>query len=280
MRAIVMTLKTAIWLGWQEEANWTKTWIYILYAAVRPLSLCLIIFFLFKAVTDNPAADPNFISVYVGNAFYTIFLAVAGGISWVVIQDREHYRVIRDIYIVPTPYWVYVMGRGFIALMIAISSLAIILIFGQTVLGLPIGLGSIDWPLLAVAMALGIVAATAMGLIFAGLCLITARHSMLLAEGVGALFLLVSGVLYPIDFLPIWARLIGYALPMTYWMEAVRRAFGHGAFSASLEKLSTGADMILLTALTVVFTVASAKIFHICDEYAKRSGKIDQTTHY
>ncbi len=280
MYAIYTTLKTAIWLGWQEEANWTRTWIYILYAATRPLSLCLILYFLFKAVTDNPAGNADFLSIFVGNAFFTIFLAVAGGISWVVIQDREHYRVIRDIYIVPTPFWVYIAGRGVIMLLIALSSLLIILGFGRLVLGLPIILSQIDWQLLLPAMGLGIVSAVAMGLIFAGVCLITARHSMLLAEGVGALFLLVSGVLYPVDFLPLWARLIGYALPMTYWMEIVRRSFGHAEFSDALVGLSTKANMILLAGLTVVFCVLSAYIFRTCDNYAKRTGKIDQTTHY
>ena len=42
---------------------------------------------------------------------------------------------------------------------------------------------------------------------------------MIFTEGVGALFLLVSDVHYPVDFLPLWLRLIGYALPMTYKID-------------------------------------------------------------
>jgi ABC-2 type transport system permease protein len=272
--------KYAMWIGWEMEYNWTKKWIYFLYASVRPLALCLILYFIFRIISSNPAGQQNFVSIYVANAFFGIFIAVAGGISWVVIQDREQYRVIRYIYISPMPFWWYILGRAMVVLAVSLVSLVIIIAFGALVLRLPIGITHISWALLIPSTVLGVVSASAMGLIFAGLCLVTARHSMLLAEGAGAVFLLVCGVLYPVDVMPMWVKAPGLAMPMTYWMEMVRRSFGGYGFSPVLSGISNFPLMLCLFALTVFFCAASLGSFKLCERAAKRRGKIDETTNY
>lgn len=280
MRLVLATLRHAMWIGWEMESNWTKTWIYILYAATRPLALCLIIYFLFKTVNPQPATDPAFVSVYIGNAFFTIFAAVAGGISWVVIQDREHFRIIRYIYIAPSPFWLYILGRALIVLVISVLSLAIVVMFGTYVLGTPTGWSHINWPLLLPTSLFGIASAAAMGLIFAGVCLITARHSMLMAEGAGAIFMLTCGVLYPVDVMPAIARWFGMTMPMTYWMELVRRSFGGFGFSPVLAGVSDGALMAGLAVLATAFCAVAMWVFRLCEGNAKRRGVLDQTTNY
>ena len=280
MNHTIATLKNAMWVGWEMETNWTKTWVYFLYAAVRPLSLCMILFFIFKVATPDPAASQDFISVFTGNAFFTIFIAVAGGISWVVIQDREHYQIIRYIYVAPMPFWLYILGRAAVILLVSLASLVLILVFGAAVLSFPIGPEHIAFGLLLPATFFGVISAAALGLLFAGICLVTARHSMLMAEGAGAVFLLVCGVLYPLDMLPKWAQTMGIGLPMTYWMELVRRAFGGYGFSPRLAGMTDPALLTLLAALTAGFCVLAFGVFKLCEHTAKRSGKIDQTTNY
>jgi len=127
---------------------------------------------------------------------------------------------------------------------------------------------------------MGAVSAAAVGIIFAGLCLITARHSMLLAEGAGAIFLLICGVLYPVDFLPQWTQIASVSLPMTYWMELVRRAFGSYTFSPRLSRFSDASIMIWLALLTAAFCLVSLGVFKLCENFARRHGKIDQATNY
>jgi ABC-2 type transport system permease protein len=280
MSLSLTTLKNAMWIGWELEYNWTKKWVYFLYASIRPLSLCLILYFIYKLIATDPAGSQGFVSIFVGNAFFSIFIAVAGGISWVVIMDREEYRIIRYIYVAPMPFWWYMLGRATVILLVSLSSLTIILTFGAVVLGMPIGLTHISWPLLIPATILGVVSAAAFGLLFAGLCLVTARHSMLMAEGAGAIFLLACGVLFPVDFLPSWMQPVGMALPMTYWMEIVRRSFGGISFSHRLAAFSTTSLLVILFVLTILFCAAAFGGFKLCETHAKRTGKLDQTTNY
>jgi ABC-2 type transport system permease protein len=280
IRRYATIIKNAMWVGWANEANWTKTWVYFLYAAIRPLSLCLILYFIFRLISSNPAASANFISVFVGNAFFSIFIAVAGGVSWTVIQDREQFRIIRYIYVAPMPFWLYILGRAMVMLLVSLASLVITLAFSAIVLGLPVGVFDISWSILIPSTILGVVGAAALGLMFAGLCLITAKHSMLLAEGAGAVFLLLCGVLYPVDFLPRWAQVFGLAMPMTYWMELVRRSFGGYQFSPLLAPWSNTAIMAGLFLLTILFSIVALGAFKLSERAAKKRGKLDESTNY
>ena len=76
-------------IGWAIESNWTSPPLYLLYAAVRPLAMCLLLYYLFKVAAANPSADPRFAAIYLGDAFFAIFGMMASGLSWAIISDRE-----------------------------------------------------------------------------------------------------------------------------------------------------------------------------------------------
>ncbi|MDP8224473.1 MAG: ABC transporter permease [Candidatus Lernaella stagnicola] len=270
----------AMRIGWEIESNWTKWPLYLLYAAVRPLALCLLLYFLFKVVSATPADDPRFVAVFVGNAFFTIFGTMASSLSWAVISDREHYQLIRYVYIAPAPFKLNIMGRAVTFLIVALSSVVIVLVVGRLTLDLPIGLAQINWPLLMITSVLGVISTLALGLFFAGMLLVTARHSLLLAEGVGGMFMLLCGVLYPTTFLPGFLWPLALLSPVTYWIEGCRRAFGVTGFDANLAWLPTELLLLVLLALTVVTAAGGMKAFDFFEELAKRHGKIDQTTNY
>ena len=114
----------------------------------------------------------------------------------------------------------------------------------------------------------------------AGFVLITARHSTLLAEGVGGAFLLLCGVIYPIDFLPNAWQSVAKAIPLTYWMEGTRRAFSLPHFGQAMQSWSDVKVTAALIGLSVVYLVVAVLVFKLCSYYAKKHGKIDQITHY
>jgi ABC-2 type transport system permease protein len=272
--------RTSFWLGWENESNWTWRPFYFLYAALRPLAMCLILYFLFRIASPDPSANPAFVSVYLGNAFFTIFMAVTGGIGWVIIEDREFFRLIRYIVIAPMHYTVYLLGRTFLVLLVSISSLFVILLFGAFVLGVPISLSAVRWPLLLGSFVLGLASTASLGMILAAFVLLTARHASLLAEGIGGAFLLLCGVIYPIDFLPGPVRIFAMGIPLTYWMEATRRALYPVPFGRVLAGWTSGGLMAVLAATTALLVLASMLVFRLCFDYAKAHGKIDQITHY
>jgi ABC-2 type transport system permease protein len=280
MMGRLRAFRAAMTIGWQIESNWTKWPLYLLYAATRPLALCVLLFFLYKVVSEAPAADPHFVAIYLGNAFFSIFGTMASSLSWAVISDREHYQLIRYVYISPMPFVLNIMGRAVTFVIVALSSVVIIIGLGHFWLGLPIGLSQVNWVLLAPVLLLGMIATLSLGMFFAGMLLVTARHSLLLAEGVGGIFLLICGVLYPTTFLPWFLQPLAMLSPLTHWVEGCRRAFGLRGFDANLVWLPDWALLLVLAVLTVLTAIAGFKAFHWFEDYAKRHGKIDQTTNY
>ena len=280
MRRALAVLLTAFRIGWQNESNWTWRPLYFLYVLIRPMAACMILYFLFRVVSSNPAANPGFVSVYICNAFFTIFVAMTGGIGWVIIEDREWFQVIKYVYIAPMNFILYLIGRMLLVLLISIFGLTVILLFGEFVLGIPLAAGSIHWPLLAASFILGMISSAALGVMLAALVLITARHSMLLSEGIGGVFLLLCGIIYPIDFMPRILREVSLGIPLTWWMETTRRAFSRPAFGKMLASYSTGEALLIFLATAAILMVASSLSFRLCMGYAKKNGKIDQMTNY
>lgn len=279
-RKRLRAFRASMKIGWAIESNWTNPPLYLLYAAIRPLALCVLLYYLFKVINAEPSTDPRFLAIFVGNAFFSIFGTMAGGLSWAIISDREHYQLIRYVYIAPTPFVWKIFGRAVTFILVALSSVALIVTLGAWWLDLPLGLDHIRWPYLLMMLALGLPATLSLGLFFAGLLLVTARHAMLLAEGVGGVFLLICGVLYPTSYLPAWLRPLAWASPLTYWIEGCRRAFGVTGFDRYLVWLPDWLLVLILALLTALTAALSFKAFYRFEQYAKRHGKIDQTTNY
>ena len=284
MNLTLIQLAAAAKIGWAAESNWTRLPLFILYSATRPLAVCLILYFLFRAITGDPSNQSQFVAVYVGSAFFTMVISITAALSWVIIEDREHYQLIRYVYITPMRLFVYMIGRALPILGISLSSLLIIWLFGWLVLSLPIGPAHIDWLLMAPTFVLGLVTTGALGLLFAGFVLVTARHSMLLAEGTGAMFLLVCGVIYPVDIMPRWIAWLADVLPMTYWMEMVRRSFGLTdlavPFSKTMAGWSDGGLLAVFAAATAALVAVAVWSFRRLEHAAKSRGKLDQATNY
>jgi ABC-2 type transport system permease protein len=121
-----------------------------------------------------------------------------------------------------------------------------------------------------------------MGLILAGITLLIANHVWFLGEAVAGALYLFSGAIFPLEILPAWLRPVGYAMPITYWLELIRRALVGQVAEAfpTLAGLSDGTLLAILLGLTVVFGTVSIFTFRRCDQLARERGMIDMTTNY
>lgn len=276
------SFRTAAWLGWQIESNWTDGWLFAGYVLLRPLALAGILVVMYATVAGGTFESPAFTFMYLGNAFYVYVGAVMSGMGWAVIQDREHFRTLKAMYVAPIDVRLYLAGRGMAKFVTASVSVFVTLLAGVVAFDLPIGAASINWPLFGAALGLGVLILALMGLVMGGLMLLAGNESWGLAELLSGAFYLFSGAIFPIDVLPSALRPLALANPVTYWLELIRHALA-GQAARGFPALGSWTDQALLGALvafTATLGVVSVGIFHLCERIARRRGLIDLTSNY
>lgn len=271
-------LRTGAWLGWQIGSNWTDPFLFAVYSIFRPVAQGLILVFMYLVISRDALSSPMFAHVYLGNAFFAFVGQVMMGVSWCILEDREFFRTFRYIYILPGRLPWYITGRAAAGAAIGALSVVILLVFGRLFLGLPVHPAQINWPYFLPVLLLGVVACGAMGMALAGVYLISARHGGAYSEAVAGLFYVLAGVVYPIDILPGWVQPLSRALPLTWWMEGLRRAcLGHG-MAASLAWASDGMILAILLGTAALLVLVCLAILVGCERVARQRGLLDATT--
>jgi ABC-2 type transport system permease protein len=283
MRDNLRTLRHAAWLGWQMESNWTSPWLFAIYSVIKPISATLILVFMYLVIWGSVLEQPEiFCYMFVGNTFYMYVAQVLFGVVFVIHEDREHYQTLKQVYIAPISFYFYIVGRAVPKIVITTIAAIITLTFGIVFLGLPIQLGEVNWPLLLLAMAMGLFCICMIGIALAGVSMLTAKHSMGINEGIAGMFYLFCGVTFPITFLPTWGQAVGLAIPITYWLEVVRRAVlpADLQWDSGLASYSTEGIFLMLLVTSVLFFFLSLAIFRYADRLARKKGKLDMSTTY
>lgn len=281
------TLKTAAWLGWQMESNWTQPFLFAIYSILKPIAATMILVLMYWVVI-NPGYggqaenDAMFSFLYIGNAFYMFVGQMLFGIFRVIQGDREWYQTIRNVYIAPISYYVYVVARALTQLVIASIAVVITLLFGVFILGVQLSFAVIDVPLFLAILVIGLVGVSAMGVILGGISFLTAKHMHGMNESVAGIFYLFCGVLFPISMFPVWGQYISLAIPLTYWFEAVRRVLAPETLqiTTSLTQIDTGALMLILLGSTIILVLISYFVFKGADYLARKKGVVDMITSY
>jgi ABC-2 type transport system permease protein len=278
------SFRVATWLGWQIESNWTDIFLFLVYSIIKPVASAMILVVMFLVITHSDTQNLFFAYMYLGNTAYIYVGSILVGVSWAVIDDREHYQTLKYIYVSPIKMYFYLLGRGMARFLIGTLSVVITLAFGLIFLHLPIDLGQVNWLYLAASLGLGIASLAMLGLLLGAATLQMARHFWAVGESVsGALFLL-CGAIFPLDVLPAWLRPAGLALPLTYWLESLRRAvLGTDisqAISPILAQLDNATLLLILLGSTLLVGAVSLGFFRWSEHRAREKGLLDMTTHY
>ena len=281
-RAVESTrsLKMAAWLGWQIESNWASPFLFAIYSIAKPVAGALILVLMYTVIAQGGLRNPLFPQIFVGNAFYIYVAMVFMGVSQAVIEDREHYGMLKYMYVAPLNIYAYLLGRGVAQAIMATVAVLIMLLFGIIVLGIPMPPASIHWGMLLAAWLFGLGGLAFQGIFLGGISLIVARHNYFIGEAVAGAFYLLCGAVFPIDILPRPLQLLGQALPLTYWLETLRRALlGNGA-GELLSPLSDRVLLLILIGSTVLLAVVSVGVYRWAENRAREKGLIDMQTMY
>lgn len=283
------SFRTAVRLGWLMESNWTDPLLFFVYSVAKPVTAALILVVMLEVISGG-RAGAMLPFVVTGSALWSFVVAGIAGLAWSILDDRERYRMLKYVYVSPSRFTTVVIGRGMARIAVGAMGAGITLAAGIVVLGIRFDAARVDWVLLLVAMACGLLAIVALGIAMAAVCLQTRQDSWSYPEALAGALFLVVGAVFPLSVLPVPAQALGLVLPTTWWLEGVRDALFPGGLSAvggpgSLFFAWAGraapshADVMLaLFVTTLVVTLAATVVFRFSERRAKERGLIDRTT--
>ncbi len=273
------TFKTAAWLGWQIQSNWTDPLLFFIYSVARPLGGTLILVFMFFVVAGGRRGEMLDFFV-VGAAFWPLVVFTMQGVAWALLEDREHFKTIRYVYTSPIPFWAYLVGRGFALAAVGLSATLITIAVGILALRVPIGLSLERLPYLLVAFAFGVAGLLAVGMILAGAIFLVSGEAWRLPDAVGQALYLVCGAVFPVTVLPDWMEPVARIIPITYWLETMRRALLPAGAVRSLPQLSDGGVLGALALTTAAAVAVAGLVYAVGLTRARRKGILDAATGY
>lgn len=282
MNIYARSFRTAAWLGWQVESNWTDPLLFFAFSILKPVSSVLILVFMYNTVSRAGSSAPIYAYIYLGNAFYIYVGAIMAGASYSILDDRERYRTLKYLYIAPINLPLYLMGRAVARFVVGSMAVLITLLAGVLFFHLPVNVLQINWPLLLLTLGLGLICLTAMGVLLGSWTLTIRNEPWFLGEAMAAALYLFSGAIFPITILPTWLQGIGFALPISYWLELIRRAL-LGARAASFPTFAAFSEPQLLAILfgqTLIFMLLARVGFRFFDRIARERGMIDVQSNF
>ncbi len=276
---IIQAFKANARLGWDMEGNWVPPLVYLIIALAAPVAGVLMLVFMYMVVLGD-STDLRFLSFFLtGAAVFMYVRLILQGAGFAVVEDREHYRVLRYIYIAPVPFPVQIFGRIMVKLLIGTVGVVVTLIAGRFLLNVPFRPDGIRWAAFFIGLTGGLIGTIAIGWILSSVMLLVDRMGWVWAEGLNGLLFLFSGAVIPLKLLPGVFSWIGILLPISYWAELWRWAlFGTNTIMALEIPIDTVGVRLWVTSM--LWLIAAFFIHRLCDRLARKWARIERETFY
>ncbi|UCD20208.1 MAG: ABC transporter permease [candidate division WOR-3 bacterium] len=194
-----------------------------------------------------------------------LFHEISESIAWERWEGTIEYTfmapISRFIHLIGNCLWAVVYGVIRSSLILAI----VVLFFGISIKGA-------NLPGLFVILIVSGLSFVGLGLVAAVLPLLSTEKGAYATHILEAALLLVSGVYYEIEVLPVWIRPLSYVSPATYTLRAMRAALLDGA---GFDELMPIILLLLVTGLLLV--PLGMLIFSKAEHYAKKKGKLKRS---
>jgi len=206
--------------------------------------------------------------VTIGFAFNTFIFSTAMGGAHAIRGEQEQ-GTAELVFLTPSNKVAWLMGKMFGGQVFAIFGFAIVLaseflLFGYKPQATPDVLAA------TVAIALSITSMAALGFVLAGVCFFAKREEEL-SQVLWPVFTFFCGLAFPVQILPSWGQAIAYLIPLTYGVDATRRALILGL---GFMDPVTMWDLLMLIVETVILTPLGLIIYARLEKEARRTGAL------
>lgn len=270
IKSSLRNIVSLVWLSYKIEANWTNMPSYLAYITIRPTFTLLLMVFIFVAVRGNQQFG---YFILVGQAFYNLVGSGIIGIANTLWEDREHYKMLKYMYLLPIKFPIYLLGRGLYKYIEGIIPLIISFLVGAAIVGIPLNELNVNWPLLILNYFLGYVWITAFGFLIASLMFFTTEYGWIVIESIMGSLLLFGNVIFPSNILPFPFNIISNGLPIKSWIDLNREIIAGQLSYFNFQ-------FMIFVIICFSYLIVSLLIFQISEKQAKKRGLIDiVTTH-
>ncbi|MDP9280476.1 MAG: ABC transporter permease [Chloroflexota bacterium] len=212
-----------------SKRYWAWELVWLVYGIVTSLSVAYI--GLALPTISGGAVDPAVVSrtvlyLLVGTIAWRFLGIIFENIGEVIAWERWE-GTIEYTFMSPVPRFTHLIGMCGTTLVRATAfSIAIL---GAVTLFVPVDLSHANVLSAVVLLAVGALAFVGLGIASASFPLLWTEKGLQMAYIVQAVVLLVSGVYYPVDVLPVWMQALSTISPATYVIEGMRMALLDGA---------------------------------------------------
>ena len=270
MKYHVKCFYTSMWLGFKITLNWTRNpLVYVTYSLVLPIASVFLIIFMYWAV--GYYTPERIAHAIVGQTHAYILTDVIATASWIVEDDREHYKTLKYMFITPYSYYLIMVGRIISHMVLALIGVVYAFVMFYA-LKLPM---SFDPCLYLYSLVLGIIASIALGMTLASIIFVMPRGGRVISRSLQAIFYVFSGAVYPITVLPNWAQRLSFVIPVTYWYSLLRRSILGFDTDPILSTLQEEALMVRFLITAAVFLVLSYIMYRTATWRARSSGRLE-----
>lgn len=216
----------------------------------------------------EPVIDTAFLIMYlligtlVWHYLSVVFDIVSEMIAWERWEGTIEYTLMA-----PISRFTHMVGTTLFSLLYGLMHTVIILL--AVVLFFSLDLSGANLIGGAAVLFAGSVSFIGLGIIGAVLPLLFPERGAQMVHVVQAILLLVSGVYYPVEVLPVSLQLLSRISPATYVLEGMRAAMLDGAGMQELTRF-----ILPLLLLGLVLVPLGVKIFSYAERYAKKTGRL------
>ena len=192
---------------------------------------------------------------------------VSDAITWERWEGTIEYTFMAPIYRIT-----HLVGSCLFAILYGLLRTGLVLAIMPLFFGEHIDLSNANWLTMIVTVAISSLSFIGIGLMAAIFPLLSPEKGQAATGIIQSMLLLVSGIYYEIEVLPVWLQPISKISPATYTLKSIRAAM---LDNASVE--SQLGNLFLLLIIGVLLIPLGFWIFHLGENYAKRVGRLKRS---
>lgn len=221
-------------------------------------------FFLLAIAVYHDLTQAQF--TVIGNAVQSMSFAAVFAVANITSQDKWQ-GTLQTLIVTPANRMALFIGRAMFQIFMSALITVAAFIYADFVFG--INFAHANYLALGIAIVLTSVMMISFGLLISSIGLFM-RTAMIVANIFLFLTMLVSGVNFPVQALPLWLQPVGWAIPMTYGVLAARGAI----MGASVLSLGTILLKELIDGITVLFV--GYFLMKGFERLARKSGRLEE----